>query len=131
MYFRLLIAAWALAAGLATAQAAQPDPLSGKALYADLVRYAGFGSHRFGSDGDRATSDWLADELREAGYKVELQSFWLRQQYFVEKVGLDVDGTWVDAFPLWWPPPAQASFNFRGTIASDAAKSAQGKAVLV
>jgi hypothetical protein len=130
---RILAAIGAAALGLSvgTAEGAQRDPLSGKALYADVVHYAGLGAHRFGSDGDRATTQWLAEQLREAGYQVEQQSFWLRQQYFVEKVGLDIDGTWVDAHPLWWPPPAQASFEFKGTIASDAAKSAQGKAVLL
>src|SRR5262245_3394270 len=96
-----------VAALLPRAGSAQSDPLSGKQLYADLTKYASFGVHRFGSDADRATADWLAEQLRKAGYAVQLQSFWLGQQYFVEKVGLDVDGTLVDAQPFWWPPREQ------------------------
>ena len=40
---------------LGQASAAE-DFLAGTRLYADVARYAAFGSHRFGSPGDRATS---------------------------------------------------------------------------
>src|SRR6266567_1941876 len=49
---------------------AQGDPLAGKRLYADVERYASFGLHRYGTEGDRATTDWIADEMRKAGLAV-------------------------------------------------------------
>jgi hypothetical protein len=47
------------------------DFLAGADLYRDVARYASFGSHRFGSPGDRATADWIAGELQAAGFGVE------------------------------------------------------------
>jgi len=46
--------------------AAAEDFLAGANLYNDVARYASFGSHRFGSPGDRATADWIAGELQAA-----------------------------------------------------------------
>jgi hypothetical protein len=45
------------------AEAAE-DFLNGERLYADVARFASFGSHRLGSPDDRATTDWIAGELR-------------------------------------------------------------------
>ena len=50
-----------------------------------MARYASFGSHRFGSPGDRATTDWIAGELKAAGFEVEFQPVVLGRQYFVER----------------------------------------------
>ena len=43
--------------------AAAADPLSGKALYDDVLRYDGFGPHRYGSAGATQAFDWIANEL--------------------------------------------------------------------
>jgi hypothetical protein len=52
---------------------AAEDFLAGTKLYDDVARYASFGTHRFGSAGDRATADWIAGELKQAGFKVDFQ----------------------------------------------------------
>lgn len=64
---------------------AAEDFLTGTRLYADVARYASFGSHRFGSPGDRATADWIAGELQAAGFSVEFQPVVLGRQYVVER----------------------------------------------
>jgi hypothetical protein len=38
-----------------------------------VTRYAFFGLHRFGSPGDRATGEWIAAELKAAGFEVRSQ----------------------------------------------------------
>jgi hypothetical protein len=49
---------------LATPARAQDDPLAGKRLYADVERYASFGIHRYGTEADRVSTVWIADEMR-------------------------------------------------------------------
>ena len=85
--------------------AAAEDFLAGPRLYGDVARYASFGSHRFGSPGDRATADWIAGELQAAGFAVEFQPVVLGRQYFVDRARAEVDGTTVEATPFWWPAP--------------------------
>ena len=58
---------------MAARSAIAADYLTGSALFDDVAHYASFGSHRFGSAGDRATADWISGELTAAGYKVEFQ----------------------------------------------------------
>lgn len=48
---------------------------SGDATEADLLRYVGFGNKRAGGAGDMACGEWLAAELKTAGYAIERQSF--------------------------------------------------------
>ena len=55
----------------APAPAAAADPFDGATLMKDVEAYVGFGTHRTGSPGDRATSDWFAEHFRAHGYKVE------------------------------------------------------------
>ena len=98
---------------------AAEDFLAGDRLYADVVRYASFGSHRFGSAGDRATADWIAGELQAAGFAVEFQPVVLGRQYFVDRATAEVDGTMVEATPFWWPPEDKASFRLTAPIARE------------
>jgi len=49
--------------------------LSGAAIDADLRRYVGFGNKRAGGPGDTACGEWLAGELKSAGYAIERQAF--------------------------------------------------------
>jgi hypothetical protein len=50
---------------------ASADPFTGDKLMADVEAYVGFGTHRTGSVGDLATSDWFAKHWRSLGYAVE------------------------------------------------------------
>lgn len=59
--------------GLAARVATATAPESG--IEADLRRYVGFGSKRAGGPGDMACGEWLATELRAAGYAIERQDF--------------------------------------------------------
>jgi hypothetical protein len=95
------------------------DFLAGASLYADVERYAAFGSHRFGSPGDRATADWIAGELQAAGFSVEFQPVVLGRQYFVERATAQADGATVDATPFWWPPEDKSSFHLTAPVARE------------
>ena len=104
---------------LMVGQAAAEDVLSGASLYADVARYASFGLHRFGSPGDRATADWIAAELKTAGFEVRSQPVVLGRQYVVEQASAEVAGTSVEATPFWWPPVDRASFHLATPLAQD------------
>src|SRR6184192_3928556 len=98
---------------------AAEDFLAGERLYADVARFASFGSHRFGSPGDRATADWIAGELQAAGFAVEFQPVILGRQYFVDRATAQADDMTVEATPFWWPPEDKASFRLTAPIAGD------------
>jgi hypothetical protein len=95
------------------------DFLAGADLYRDVARYASFGSHRFGSPGDRATADWIAGELQAAGFGVEFQPVTLGRQYFVDRATVEVNGTRVEATPFWWPPEDKSSFRLTAPVARE------------
>jgi hypothetical protein len=95
------------------------DFLAGDNLYSDVARYASFGSHRFGSPGDRATADWIAGELQAAGLRVEFQPVILGRQYVVDRATAEADGTTVEATPFWWPPEDKASFRLTAPVARE------------
>lgn len=46
------------------------DPFAGDRLMADVEAYVNFGTHRTGSPGDVATTDWFAEHWRKLGYDV-------------------------------------------------------------
>jgi hypothetical protein len=98
---------------------AAKDFLAGASLYADVARYASFGSHRFGSPGDRATADWIAGELQTAGFSVAFQPVVLGRQYFVDRATAQVDNTTVEVTPFWWPPEAKSSFRLTAPVARE------------
>jgi hypothetical protein len=117
MIDRLFIA---MMATLMVAQsAAAKDVLSGASLYADVARYASFGLHRFGSPGDRATSDWIAGELKDAGFDVGFQPVVLGRQYVVERATAEAGGITVEATPFWWPQDDKASIHLTAPLARD------------
>jgi hypothetical protein len=95
------------------------DLLAGEKLYADVAHYASFGSHRFGSPGDRATTDWIAGQLRAAGFAVEFQPVILGRQYFVDRATAEVEGASVEATPFWWPPEDKSSFRLTAPVARE------------
>ena len=117
-----------VAAMLASANpAVAADPLSGKALYDDVLRYDGFGPHRYGSAGAAQAFDWIAGELARAGLAVSSQSFTMDRQYDFEAGSLSVDGQTVAVMPHWWIPEPLASFSLSAPIA--AAGDASGRFV--
>jgi hypothetical protein len=109
----------AIMAVLMAGQAAAKDVLSGASLYEDVTRYASFGLHRFGSPGDRATADWIAAELKAAGFEVRSQPVVLGRQYVVEQASAEAAGASVEATPFWWPPEDKASFHLAAPVARD------------
>ncbi len=80
----------------------QRDVLSGERLYADVETYAGFGHHRTGGEGDRATTDWLSKKMAQAGYNVlwDTISF---TRFDLESARLEVSGETLDCLPFWFP----------------------------
>ena len=55
--------------------AAGADPFTADRLMADVENYVGFGTHRSGSPGDLATSDWLLKRWTGLRYAVEQTEF--------------------------------------------------------
>jgi len=98
---------------------AQDDPLAGAKLYADVERYGSFGIHRYGTEGDRGTTDWIADEMRKAGLAVTFQNFSLGKQYFSDKASVTIGGDSIDALPFWWIPEDKASFTLTAPLAGN------------
>jgi hypothetical protein len=120
----------AIGCGQASAQSgAAADFLGGPSLYADVARYASFGLHRFGSPGDRATADWIAAELKAAGFSVEFQPLVLGRQYVVESARVLAGGAEIAATPFWWPPEDKASFHLTAQLVRDG--DAKGKILLL
>lgn len=105
----------AAAAGSMKGAIAATDPLSGAALYADVVRYDALGEHRTGTAGDRATSDWLARELSAAGYRVQRQTFPV-PVFELKSAAVEVGGARLEAFPIWTPQAGKVS----GPLSTDA-----------
>ncbi len=78
------------------------NPLSGANLFRDVQRYVDFGEHRTATEVDIKTAQWLAKELRAAGYSTEFQPF-NAVQFFPAQISLKVGGKSLSAFPLWYP----------------------------
>ena len=97
---RLFVATMAVLTGVPAAIA--DNTMSGEALYRDVAKYDGFGVHRTGTPGDRATSKWVAKELEDAGFEVRLDAWQLRQ-YDLDEASLTVGGERIDCFPFWYP----------------------------
>ena len=108
-----------LAAGPAIASAAAADPLSGAALYADVIRYATFGDHRTGTAGDSLATGLLEYELKAAGYDVQRQWFDL-DVFDLTRAEVRAGGRRFEAFPLWTPKAGMAT----GPLSRTAAKGA-------
>jgi hypothetical protein len=125
---RLLGTLAAIALG---ASAANADTVSGKRLYADVERYASFGLHRFGSEADRRTTEWIAKELASAGFETRFQSFSVGKQYFLSSASLRVGNVTVPVLPLWWPPAGKPAVKLSAAIAAETAPNAVGKIVWI
>jgi len=104
---------------MTAAPATAEDFLTGSRLYADVMRYASFGTHRFGSAGDKATADWIAGELQAAGFRVDFQPVVLGRQYVVERAIAEAGGITVEATPFWWPPEDKGSFRLTAPLVRD------------
>jgi hypothetical protein len=95
------------------------DYLEGARLYADVARYAALGQHRFGSPGDKATTDWIAGEMQAAGFRIEFQPVTLGRQYVVERARALVGDAEIEATPFWWPPEDKGSFRLTAPVVRD------------
>jgi hypothetical protein len=89
--------------GAATLGFAAPDPLSGAALYADVVKYAGIGPHRTGSAADMATSQWIHDELAKAGLEAGYLKCAPRRVFDLKTCFVTVGEKRYQADPEWFP----------------------------
>ena len=78
------------------------DPFAQDSLMADVRAYYEFGVHRTAHEGDRRTSDWLAERFRALGLETSEHPFTLRQFYLDEASIADASGR-LEAFPLWLP----------------------------
>lgn len=97
-------AATLIAATAPARAAAGADPLAGEALYADLIRYSGFGEKRTGTAADHAVSQWMAEGLEAAGLVPTMTPFTLRQ-FFPDAVYALIDGIYAEAFAIWEVTP--------------------------
>lgn len=98
------LGAWA---GAAVSAQAAADPLAGAALYADVKTYASLGEHRTGTSGDAATTAWLENALKAAGYSVERQGFDY-PVFELAHAGLTLGGREITGFPYWTPATTPA-----------------------
>jgi len=113
-YASLLLAALTLSN---SAQAA--DPLDGAALYADVLTYDAFGTHRYGSRGAERAMDWIENELRTAGLTTSSQALSMPRQYDFEEASLTVGDKLAQVVPHWWLPLAQGSLALTAPIVSE------------
>ena len=87
------------------AQGKFPEPVvgggsDGAELYRVVETYAAFGDHLTGSEADSATTEWLADHLRNLGATVELPSFEFER--YVCTAHLSSGGEVVPIAPLFY-----------------------------
>jgi len=78
------------------------NPLSGDSLYRDIVTYAGLGEHRTATEPDLRTSEWIATEMKVAGFETRFLPFTTRQ-FFIRQTRLTIGSRSVPCFPLWPP----------------------------
>lgn len=78
------------------------DPLSGKSLYENVLKYSAFEDHQTGHPGDLATSQWISEELKKAGLKTKLRP-WKLNQFFLKDCELKIGGNRIESFPGWFP----------------------------
>ena len=90
-----------------TARAAA-DPLSGAALYADVLAYVALGEHRTGTPGDDATTVWMERALKAAGYAVERQGFDY-PVFDLVRSDMSLGGRTIEGFPYWTPGTTPAA----------------------
>ena len=110
--------------GKEQAKTAPAKFLRGEALYSDVLAYCGLGEHRTNKEHIK-TSEWLAEELDRAGLKTDFRPFTV-QQFFLDKVNLEVDGKAVEVFPLW-PPRATGPIPIQARLAQATIESSSGK----
>lgn len=69
--------------------AAVPDVVDAEELWTRLDEYCALGSHRTGTDGDRATLAWFAGELARLGGRVERHPFTFDRYVATSRVTID------------------------------------------
>ena len=106
-------------------------PLSGDRLYYDVVAYARLGEHRTGTDCDALTTQWLLNQLKDAGLQALFQPFSFRR-LLPTRIGLTVAGNNIQAFPEWTPKSAGPEpIRAPLVVPRAGAKNVRGKIVLL
>ena len=108
--------------------AASAQPLAGAALMADVLRFESFGAHRYGSPGARQALDWIAAELRAAGFDVSDQPFTMARQFALRRATLRIGDQLLDVRPQWWLPESPPTLRLSAPIAA-AGAPAEGRIV--
>ena len=86
--------------------------MNGNSLYRRVCEYAALGDHRTGSAVDRATADWLEEQLVTCGAAVQRQTYAFDR--FHAQTRLLLDGVEIPSMPLYYE--SIATLN-RGRIA--------------
>lgn len=107
----------------ATAASGASDPLSGAALYSDVVKYAGMGGHRTGSNVDMLTSQWIHDELTKAGFEAGYLECAPRRVFDLKTCSVSVENANFQADPEWFP----TATGPKGVTALLSLEAAKGK----
>lgn len=71
----------------------------------------------------------MAQQLRQAGFEVELPPFKLQRQFFSENAALAIGDDTLRVLPMWWPSKSGTSLRLRTTIAADSNDFATGEIV--
>ena len=109
----VVIAAAACVAG----PVSQPDPamvFEPERLMADIQTYYDFGIHRTAHEGDRRTSEWLAERFRAIGLETSEHPFSIRQ-FMLEEASIEDAQGRIEAFPIWLPHAAEPE-GLRATL---------------
>jgi hypothetical protein len=106
----LILSTFPLLLTSAPAISKEATPLSGEALYGDVIRYAALGEHRTGGEGDLATAVWLGRELEAAGIESSHQTFRFTR-FLAQEATIEVGGKAIAGLPFWFPhvTPAQGT----------------------
>lgn len=117
----LILSTFPLLLTSAPAISKEAAPLSGEALYGDVIRYAALGEHRTGGEGDLATAEWLCRELAAAGVDSSSQMFRFTR-FSARKSTIKVGGNAFSGLPFWFPhvTPVQGAHGVLVRMGADA-----------
>ncbi|MEM9465217.1 MAG: hypothetical protein AAGA90_07575 [Actinomycetota bacterium] len=92
--------------------------MDGNTLYGLVERYYDIGTHRAGTDGDRATVDWYGAELTRRGLAVERRAEPFDR--YVTTSALTADGVAIDHIPLFYEWTGSITTDEVRVLAADA-----------
>ncbi|PYP88030.1 MAG: hypothetical protein DMF61_07980 [Blastocatellia bacterium AA13] len=105
-------------------------PISGAAVYSNIIAYYNLGEHRTAGEGDLSTSEWMFRQLKAAGMKTEFQPFIVRQ-FLTKLSSLEIERRKLRVFPLW-PPLSTGPTPIRARVANfEAGRPVKGSIAIV